>query len=246
MALKEEFENTGNWLFRRRSYLPLILFVFAPLVIIIGGSHLENYPDVSFMAICFIVGIIGLIIRSLTIGFTPAATSGRNTSAGQVAETVNTKGIYSLIRHPLYMGNFFMWLGPILYVGNPWFVLVCILAYWLYYERIMFAEEAFLRRKFGKVYLEWAARTPVFFPAFKNYVNSNLDFSLRNVLKREYNGLLNLAISFVFVDIIKNYVYLDKLYLHPFWQITFAICLVIFLVLRTLRKTTRVLEVEGR
>ena len=32
-------------------------------------------------------------------------TSGRNTH-DQVADSLNTSGIYSIVRHPLYVGNF--------------------------------------------------------------------------------------------------------------------------------------------
>ncbi|MGB8874133.1 MAG: hypothetical protein WCC75_12145, partial [Desulfobaccales bacterium] len=47
---------------------------------------------------------------SLPWGLPPRGTSGRNTQ-GQVAETLNTTGIYSLVRNPLYLGNFLIWLG---------------------------------------------------------------------------------------------------------------------------------------
>ena len=62
-----------------------------------------------------------------------------------------------------------MWLGAALLIANAWFVVVFILVYWVYYERIMYAEEQFLRRKFGTVYTDWAAHTPAFIPSFKHF-----------------------------------------------------------------------------
>ena len=41
-----------------------------------------------------------------------------------------------------------------------WLPVIYSLAFWIYYERIMFAEEAFLRQKFGETYRRWAATTP--------------------------------------------------------------------------------------
>src|SRR5690625_4190690 len=114
-----------------------------------------------------LVSIAGLSIRLVTIGFTSKNTSGRNTTEGQVADTLNTTGIYSTVRHPLYLGNFLMWLGIALWTGNFWFIISFCLFYWVYYERIMFAEESFLRKKFGDRYLEWAEQTPAFFPSLK-------------------------------------------------------------------------------
>ena len=36
-------------------------------------------------------------------------TSGKNT-AKQIAESLNTSGIYSVLRNPLYLANFLNWL----------------------------------------------------------------------------------------------------------------------------------------
>ena len=165
MALIEEFEKTGNWLFKGRSFFPLLLYVF--MAAIIGfqlDPFFQTFDLVSAVA-CIAISLFGQLIRALTIGYTPRGTSGRNTKDGQIAEVLNTKGMYSLVRHPLYLGNYFMWLGIMVYVGNVWFVMVCSLIYWLYYERIMFAEEAFLRGKFGQAYLDWSVGVPSAQPA---------------------------------------------------------------------------------
>ena len=185
----------------------------------------------------------------LTIGYTPRGTSGRNTKAGQVAEVLNTKGMYSLVRHPLYLGNFFMWLGIMIYVGNVWFTVVCCLLYWLYYERIMFAEEAFLRVKFGQAYLDWSVDVPSFWPRNLKWVAPDVEFSLRNVLKREYNGFFAVFLSLAMVSAGKTYMHITQDWdavLHPFWQAALIGSFAIFFLLRSLKRYSRVLHVEGR
>ena len=250
MALIEEFDRSGNWLFKGRSYFPLVLYVMAAAVI--GFEQDSHFPlfNHTFAWICVAISIIGLIIRAITIGYTPRGTSGRNTKEGQVAEVLNSTGIYSTVRHPLYLGNFFMWLGIIMYVGNHWFTLVCCLIYWIYYERIMFAEEFFLRGKFGQVYLDWAAKTPAFWPSIGKWVSPSWNFSLKNVLKREYNGFFAIFLSFAFIDLFKNYIHIGftswEELIHPFWMYSFSIAFVIFIILRSLKKYTRILHVEGR
>jgi len=245
MALIEEFTKRGNWLFKHRSFLPLILYVLAILVIVFTSDFFADYQSLTFSLICLAVALFGQLIRILTIGYTPKATSGRNTKE-QVAEELNTKGIYSIIRHPLYVGNYFMWLGLIIYVGNFWFIVLSSLMFWLYYERIMFAEEAFLRNKFGETYLKWAEKVTPFLPKLSNFQKSDLDFSFKNVLKREYNGFFAIFVSFAFIDFLQNYLKYNMLTLSMHWLYMLIGSFIIFFTLRSLKKYTKVLEVAGR
>lgn len=250
MALIEEFDKSGNWLFRWRSFLPIALYLMAALVILFEEDvHLPLF-DQNWALICLLIALFGQFIRAITIGYTPKGTSGRNTKEGQVAEVLNTKGIYSVVRHPLYLGNFFMWLGIIIYVGNWWFTSVCSLLFWLYYERIMFAEEYFLRNKFGKSYLDWSSQVPPFWPRLTQWKNSGVEFSMKNVFKREYNGFFAIFISFVLLDAMKNFVHLGfsgwENLVSPFWSYALVFSFIIFILLRSLKKYTKVLNAQGR
>jgi len=249
MALIEEMDRAGSWLFRWRSFMPIVLYIMAALVIVFEQDNQMPHFELSWALICLAVSLFGQFIRAVTIGHTPKGTSGRNAKEGQVAEVLNTKGIYSVVRHPLYLGNYFMWLGIIMYVGNWWFTAVCSLLYWLYYERIMFTEEYFLRNKFGQTYLQWSAKVPAFWPRLLQWSASDSIFSMRNVLKREYSGFFAVFLSFTLVDAMKNYTryfYTDLRLIDAFWQYAFLFGLVCFVVLRSLKKYTNVLNVVGR
>jgi protein-S-isoprenylcysteine O-methyltransferase Ste14 len=244
MALVHEFEQSGNWLFKRRGWLPLLFLLPALMHLWLAGPDKLHYqPGREFIYLG--VGLLGLLIRAVTIGRTPRGTSGRNVNRQKAAE-LNTSGIYSVVRHPLYLGNYFMWIAPVFLLNSAWFFIIFSLVYWIYYERIMFAEEQFLRNKFGEQYDLWSAKTNAFLPSFKNYRKSDLEFSFRNVLKREYHGLTNMIIIFAFVDLARHYFTDGSVSFSPLWlwSLTAAAC--IWITIRVLVKTTDLLTVSGR
>jgi len=204
MAFQEELRKQGDFLFKYRSFLPIIILLVGLAVFVFSVlGRIENSDIWTFRAypyICLAVSILGLIVRIVTVGFTPKNTSGRNTKTGQVADELNTSGIYSTLRHPLYLGNFFMWLGVAMLTQNTWFIVAFVLFYMVYYERIMYAEEAFLRIKFGQAYLDWAEHTPAIIPSFRSRKKAKYPFSILKVLKREKNGLWAVFLLFWIFD----------------------------------------------
>jgi protein-S-isoprenylcysteine O-methyltransferase Ste14 len=244
MALIEEFNKSGNWLFKRRGYLPVFILCLA--LIYYALKDFSGYQYIPYMDLLYLgVSLLGLGIRIITIGQTPRGTSGRNIKR-QRAETLNTTGIYSIVRHPLYLGNFIIWLGVALFLESLWCLLLFILLFWLYYERIMFAEEVFLREKFGKSFLDWSADTPAFFPRFRNWQSSQLDFSWRNVIKREYHGFINIFISFTFLDLFRNFFMSGKPYPDTMWIVLTAVAAVIWVIIHMLKKNTKLFHIKGR
>jgi protein-S-isoprenylcysteine O-methyltransferase Ste14 len=246
MALLHSFEKSGNLLFRYRGQIPILLFVAAvPVVYFTGNAGLSERWQVAITLIGLLSSLLGFIIRAYTIATTPAGTSGRNTDK-QVADVLNTSGIYSMIRHPLYLGNFLMWSGIVLFTFNIWFFLVVSLAYWLYYERIMFAEERFLEQKYGEEYLNWSLSAPAFIPAFKKFRKSQVPFSFKSILRREYSGILATVTGFAFIDHLRHF-FLFKSF-DPWRTSTwcFIASVVFALLFRTLKHHTKLLSESDR
>ena len=248
--LYKEFKKQGDFLFRYRGSLPLIILVIGLIVFIVTRlySDTENafFQSEIFVFISLLVSLFGQFIRILTTGFTPVNTSGRN-KYYQIADEINTTGIYSTVRHPLYLGNFFMWLGLALVTGNIWFVLSFVLFYWIYYERIMYSEEMFLFDKFGELYKKWAEKTPAFIPKLKNFKNTEIVFSWKKILKKEKNGISAVFIIFFFFDFVGNII--DEggfIIVYNFWFYAAIISFIIYLILKYLKRRTTVLNEEGR
>jgi hypothetical protein len=138
-----------------------------------------------------------------------------------------------------------MWLGPALLTGNFWFVVAFCLFYWIYYERIMFAEEQFLRRSFGDIYTDWAKNLPAFIPSFKNFKKPSLPFSWKKVLKKEKNGLAAIFLIFAAFDITGEIIHGETNY-NYFLIGACVLTGLMYLVLKYLKHKTDILNEQGR
>lgn len=246
MALREELEQQGTQFFRWRSYWPLLLAGF--FVLAFSESYHPD-QDLSWNRpwewLCFSISLLGLGIRAYTTSSAPRGTSGRN-ALEQRAKSLNTTGMYSVSRHPLYVGNLFIWIGVVLLARSFWFLIVAVLVFWIYYERIMFAEEEFLRREFGDTYLRWATTTPAFLPALDHWKRPELPFSWRNALRREHSGLFAVISAFAASDMLSESMMKRRLTMDWMWGLLFVLGAGVYLALVLLKKKTRVLDVEGR
>ncbi len=253
MRLHESMIKHGHTLFRWRSYIPLLFIIplfFAFRESVVVERALGDGVEDLWVLFCFLVALSGLAIRWMTVGFVPAGTSGRNTQ-GQRAEALNTTGIYSIVRNPLYLGNFMTLMGVVLSIKVWWLVLIVGMAFFIYMERIILTEEEFLHDKYGDEYDSWCARTPVIIPNFKTWQSPALSFSYKTVLKREYQGLLGMVSAFFITEIIAGLgfggqslsVWLKE---DGGWLGVFLVTLGVCLAIRHLKRKTDFLKVEGR
>ena len=80
MQLEKKLVSSGYWLFRWRSYFPIIIIlIFIPAMTeyeYVGGSR---EMTTMWGLFSMFVGLLGLFSRILVVGHTPQNTSGRNT-----------------------------------------------------------------------------------------------------------------------------------------------------------------------
>ena len=254
MILKDDLEEQGAVLFRHRSFVP---FAILPLVIVAmlqssdfahaPGSAIDHVYDLA----CILISLSGLALRGFTVATAAPRTSGRNTRE-QRADTLNTSGVYSVVRNPLYLANYFVFLGMLLFIREWWLVAIATLAYVMYYERIVLAEERYLLEKFGTVYLEWADRTPVMIPNLGLWVKPACRFSPKILLRREYNGFYLIVACFYLLEWCNRLIAFNAtngpmtIGQAPgiIWNVFFLAGTIIFIALRTLKKYTDVLDAD--
>ncbi|MCF6112172.1 methyltransferase family protein [Mesorhizobium muleiense] len=253
MKLRDRFGRDGAFLFRWRSYLPLLLLGFA-IPALFQTVQVEQYMGAALTHVwvyfCIAVSYLGLLVRCLSIGFIPAGTSGRGTKRLR-ADVLNITGMYSIVRNPLYLGNFLAMLGIAMSLMVWWLVAVFLLAYWLYIERIIWTEEEFLSAKFGQSYDEWSARTPAFIPNVLLWKSADLSFSLRTVLRREYHGALAIAAAYFCLEAILDLAierqgWSEWVVEDYVWIYLFLTGIMVYAMLMILKKRTNLLSVPGR
>lgn len=261
VALLQSFEKSGNALFKYRGQIPALIFLLAIPILFFSNSDLymqifvgqRHFLRIFLTVVAILTSLSGLVLRAYTVSTTPKGTSGRNT-AKQVANSLNTKGIYSVVRHPLYLANYLLWAGILIFSMNIWAFIIVSLVYWIYYERIMFAEEAFLRNKFGQEFEDWAATVPAFIPNWSLYEKGDMSFSVKTCIRREYVTVFSTIFCFAVVDYLMFYLtqvrWVDyhilslNAWLRPSLYIL-VVCLILMLVIRTIKHHTKLLSADA-
>lgn len=246
MGLQKQMERQGQWLFRWRSFLPI---AFLPLLFVAVAAARWPFGSVAFHEVweqlCLGVSFAGLAVRVLAVGHAPVGTSGRNTKTQQ-ASSLNTTGMYSVVRHPLYLGNYLIALGAVLVPFQWWLPALFSLAFWLYYERIMLAEEGFLRQQFGQAFVDWAQVTPAFIPRWSQWRTAAEPFSWRSVLGREYTGFALVALLHCGIEEAEHRIIEHRWIIETYWTSLLAFGVGAYVVLRILKRRTTLLFVPGR
>ncbi len=178
----------GQVLDRNRRWFPpaLVAGLFAlavPPADLFGSEAAEHVKD----SCAILIALAGLTVRALVAGFGHGPRSG--------PRLLETKGLYSLCRHPLYAGNILIFTGIFLMHGNRWTVLLGTLTYVLMVLAIVRAEEADLRHAFGTAYEDYHRQVPRWWPRAVRpmQVAGGLRFDLRRALNIEY-GVIGMTV----------------------------------------------------
>lgn len=89
--------------------------------------------------------------------------------AGAKNGELATAGPYSMVRNPLYIGNFVGVVGFGFAVERPYLALLFAMAFALLYPSVVVREEAHLRDLFGERFRDYCARVPRWLPRWSLY-----------------------------------------------------------------------------
>ncbi|MCP4760588.1 MAG: isoprenylcysteine carboxylmethyltransferase family protein [archaeon] len=131
-------------------FLITFLILIAVDVLLIKSSLIILVYSPFFFFVSFFLGSITLAIAVYI------SKSGLHIVFNEIRDPpqVITKGVFSYLRHPVYLGALLLYLGIIFItlsvISLPLFIIICI-----FYNYISAYEEKYLEVKFGQEYLDY-------------------------------------------------------------------------------------------
>ena len=159
--MKQTMIAIGNFFFKWRNYL-FPVFVVALFAF---KAPVEVSPQLEILSILFVFA--GLAMRATVIGFAYIKRGGMNKKV--YADKLVTQGMFELCRNPLYVGNMLAIIGIFLMHGDPIVIAIGITVYAFIYQCIIYAEEAYLQKKFGKSFAAYCKKTPRWLPVIHRF-----------------------------------------------------------------------------
>jgi protein-S-isoprenylcysteine O-methyltransferase Ste14 len=111
-------------------------------------------PLMKIIGVIFLIIALLFLFRSLRQFF-----QSKNTVITiQSANSLQTNGIYSITRNPMYLGLALIYLGISCLIGNWWNIILFSFLLLIIQEFIIKREEKYLQREFGQEYLDYKRR----------------------------------------------------------------------------------------
>lgn len=127
------------------------------------AAHIGWYPLFVIQGVPYaVLVIVGLLMISIGVPIWIAASKevDRAFEAGELA----TQGVYALCRHPIYGSATFFVIPGILLFFRSWVLLAVPVAMAILARLLVRREDAYLRAKFGRAYVDYARSVNALFP----------------------------------------------------------------------------------
>jgi len=173
---------------------------FTRIRLLVGITFASIYLIVSkpSLLVLYVIGaelaIFGEVIRIWSTGYI------------RKNKLLCSAGPYGYLRHPLYLGSFFIGLGFCVIAINPQVIVNTIIIFVLFFSLFIFIyntaikkEEENLIKTFGNEYVRYKEVVPSIIPRLRPYYEDNLvRFSWSLFLKnKEYNAVIGVCILLI-------------------------------------------------
>ena len=140
--------------------LALIVFPYLVFTMILHISRPDIFTitQIPYLA-CVVIGMMlivggGLLWASVARVIINAFDEGR----------LLTKGVYAIVRHPMYSGIVLFFFSGVALVFRSWAMLTVPLVGYIVFKYLIQEEENYLEEKFGQEYLDYRSKANAFIP----------------------------------------------------------------------------------
>ncbi len=218
----------GKFLFRFRSFTPL------PLILLTFLLFRPLSPAWTWTAVGLTLALLGEGIRLHSVGYAGSGTSGRESYLK--ADSLNTTGLYSLTRNPLYWGNGLIFAGLLIVYAQPLALAVFMVFLFLQYHFIVLAEESFLLKQYGTDYEEYCRRVSRWLPLSRPYAPPGRRFDLKKVVFKENDSCFNLLLTTVLILAFKEKIFFGRVLRPLLYAGTALLLILIYTLIKILKK----------
>jgi protein-S-isoprenylcysteine O-methyltransferase Ste14 len=150
--------NIGQLVYKLKGYAPVPFFIAAVI--------LAN-PQEDLVIFGGILMLFGEILRLAGASYISTGTHIREVAADELI----TNGPFAYLRHPMYLGNMFIYVGASIVGGGwlPYMLYLVILLYSVLYAFLISYEESQLTKLFGEEYVVYKEVVPRIFPRLTSY-----------------------------------------------------------------------------
>ena len=136
-------------------------YIGIPNLVLLVLAFIFPYKELFSNFILKIIGIILILSVFVLESISHRQHKQAHDKAGEINRLV-TNGIYSKIRHPIYLGWIFLNIGGFLLIQNLTSLFISIIFTFFWYLEAK-SEEKFMNKKFKK-YKKYKQKTEMFFP----------------------------------------------------------------------------------
>jgi protein-S-isoprenylcysteine O-methyltransferase Ste14 len=172
-----------HWIARRRGLLTVIIFLIALAYALWGGARLIDFMGAGREParwVAWLLTCAGVVVRIW--------------GAGNLRKNkeVTQRGVYRMVRHPLYLGNCLIYMGFLLALGSPVLNLLLFLVLLVPHYCCMVLEEERLAREYPGQFEAWSGTPRIIpnLPAFREALATD-NFSWRQAYRNNaYRALM--------------------------------------------------------
>jgi protein-S-isoprenylcysteine O-methyltransferase Ste14 len=162
--LRKSHQNRGDLTGEHAfSDIGQLIFLIIFLIVWIADSFIFEYSTFLTQYISNYIrvpiALTILTVSGLLAGFGLSTVFGKSRKEPQVITT----GVFSIVRHPIYLGSILLYLGFILLSLSLLSTLVWLIII-IFYYMISRYEEKLLTQRFGSAYEKYKKKVPMLFP----------------------------------------------------------------------------------